>query len=485
MGFSLSERTRVSLTLNYQKITNEVSNTTSYSFFDNNQQATGENVRNFFSDFEDEIVEFQLDLNHSFEKEGQELRAYITRSMDTESYRNAISNTEIGFTDESYNEDNKIENTVVDVQYSQPIGEASSFVIGYNGEMGKIPFRYSGQTNQEIDYSRDVHALFLDFEQEYDKVYFSVGMRTEISDTQVDYRGSQTDYQEDRTDWFPSAYLELSLGDKSSLSMSYGRKLIEPGYYQLNPVEQRYSETSLYRGNDNLKPVFVDMSTLNFNYYSNNFTFSPGLFYNNYHDYWQEITYATGTVINSINTMLTKPVNLGTVNYYGLNITAINKLSDQISLTSNALFFLFDQSGIYNGLNDAGQAVVRDYNHDSTSGTLSMMAQFRFPEVINIQTTVKHELASEGAYSERDAYTYMSLVLSKDLFNNNATLSVTANDLFNSVKTDRKRFDPDYLSDRLLEKEFRTVLVSFTYRFNQSKKERDIDFDKKVNTPKF
>jgi len=71
------------------------------------------------------------------------------------------------------------------------------------------------------------------------------------------------------------------------------------------------------------------------------------------------------------------------------------------------------------------------------------------------------------------------------LFNKNASISLTVDDIFKSSKTDRDRFDTNYFSKSLIENKYRTILLSFTYRFNQSKKDRKIDFDKKDIKPNY
>uniref|UniRef100_UPI003566E401 hypothetical protein n=1 Tax=Lutibacter sp. TaxID=1925666 RepID=UPI003566E401 len=66
-----------------------------------------------------------------------------------------------------------------------------------------------------------------------------------------------------------------------------------------------------------------------------------------------------------------------------------------------------------------------------------------------------------------------------------ASISLTVDDLFKSVKTDRDRFNASYFSKSLIKNKYRTILLSFTYRFNQSKKDRRIDFDKKEIKPNY
>ena len=66
-----------------------------------------------------------------------------------------------------------------------------------------------------------------------------------------------------------------------------------------------------------------------------------------------------------------------------------------------------------------------------------------------------------------------------------ALLFLVINDLFLSYETDRDRYNTNYFSKSLFKNKYRTILLSFTYRFNQSKKDRVIDFDKKDIKPTY
>ena len=129
--------------------------------------------------------------------------------------------------------------------------------------------------------------------------------------------------------------------------------------------------------------------------------------------------------------------------------------------------------------------MIVDYNQKNINGTLTLSSQLKIPTIFNFQTNIIHKLISEGPVSTRHAFTYASAAITKDLFDKNATLSLTTNDIFNSNRTLRDRFDTNYFSKSNIRNKFQDVILSFTYRFNQSKKNRKIDFDKKDTKPKF
>ena len=231
--------------------------------------------------------------------------------------------------------------------------------------------------------------------------------------------------------------------------------------------------------------MYTDAATLKYMYYGSKFTFSPSLIFNRYNDYMELITYETGQQINGVNKIITTLENVGKLDLYGIDITTTYKPTKILNFTGNINLLNFDQSGIFETVNSANETIILDYNYTSLTGAFSLLTQLKIPEVFDFQINAKHRLISKGVYSTRKAYTYASAAINKDLFDKDASISLTVDDIFKSNKTDRARFDTNYYSKSLIENKYRTILLSFTYRFNQSKKDRKIDFEKKEDRPSY
>lgn len=485
--FYLSKSATLSTSINYSSINNDGITTTTSAIFDASKTPTDTNTRDHIGIFDDEIFEFVIDYVQLFKKEGQKLTAHFIYSDDNEIYNNTITNTNtLSFTNEGYVEDNNLKNNQVSVDFTSPIRETSSYNVGYYGEFGKIPFTYIGTSGDNfINYQENVHAAYLEFENQSDKFYIGIGLRAEFSSSNINYKTLNTTLDKTFNDFVPSAYLEYSLSDIKSLSLSYNRAIARPVYSDLQPFEQKFSETSSYIGNPNLNPMYIDNSTLTYTYYGNKLTIASSLFFNRYNDFWQDVTYETGEQINGINKIIRTPINLGKVDYYGISLTTILKASKHLNFTASANIYNFDQTGTFNIINDANQNIIIDYNQASLNGSFGLLTQLKIPNIFNFQTNIKHNLISEGPVSTRKAYTYANATITKDLFDKDASISLTVDDLFLSNKTDRDRFDTNYFSKSLSQNKNRTIILSFTYRFNQSKKDRRIDFDKKDIKPNY
>ncbi len=485
--FYLSKSTTLSTSINFQNVVNKSNTLTTSTIFDASKTPAISNDRTHIGKLENELFEFVVDFEHNFKKEGRQLTSSISYTKDADDIKNNILNTNTtNFNNETYTEKNKLERTKFEINFANPIGKSSTYTLGYKGDYIELPFRYSSASeDRNIDYSENVNAAFIEFENEGEKFYYGIGLRAEFTEMKVDYFNLNTSQKNKYNEVLPSVYLQYSINDLKSLSFSYSKKMFTPFYERLQPFEQKYSETSSYIGNPALNPIYIDASSLGYNYNGNKVMFFSSLFFQRFNDFWQDVTYETGEQINGVNKIITTPVNVGKVDYYGIDITTTYKPVKILNFTGNINLNNFDQSGVYKTVNSANETIILDYNHANFNGAFSLLTQLKIPKVFDFQINAKHYLISKGPYSTRKAYTYASAAISKDLFDKDASISLTVDDLFKSEKTDRDRFNANYFSKSLIENKYRTILLSFTYRFNQSQKDRRIDFDKKEIKPNY
>ena len=484
--FYLSKKSTLNTSINYINAISKNNTRTTSEIFDASYNSILFNNRTLIGNFNNEMVEFVADFTHNFIKEGETFSSSITFTKDKDKFDNTINNTNTNFTDENFIEKNKLTKTSVELKYSNPFNENSTYSIGFKGNYFKLPFKYTTTTEiEQIDYSESINAAFIEFENQSEKFYYGLGLRAEFIEMKADYLDINNSQKNNFNKLLPSVYLEYNLSDVKSLSFSYSKNMLTPDYQRLRPFEEKFSETSSYIGNPTLKPIYVDSFNFGFSSVGNKFNFFPSIYYQIFKDYWQDITYETGQQLDGVNKVITTPVNLGEVNYYGININAMYKVSNALSFTSNINIYNFDQKGTFTIVNSANETIFLDYNDNSTNGSFSLFTQLKIPKVFDLQLNGKHTLKSVGPYSTRKSYSYVSGAINKDVFKNNATISLTIDDLFLSNKTDRDRYDTNYFSKSLIKNKYRTILLSFTYRFNQSKKDRVIDFDKKDIKPNY
>lgn len=478
--FSLSRKSKLTTSLKYTYI-NDINETNTLSnFFDENNIFTDVNIRFNDGTFKDEIFEFIVDYELEFNKDGQKLKSSLTYSNDVEKYNNVFSNTNINFLNEDYLEKNTLNNTTAELTFINPIGETAELQIGYLGEFGYTPFTYNGTVNNsQINFNDTNHSFFVNFSKQVGEFYYELGLRSEFLQYKIDYLNQNSTLKKQFDNLFPSAYVEYAFSDTKNLSFSYSKSYIPVGYSYLQPFEQRISETVSFKGNENLNPMFSDHFNLSYLVNGNNLTFSIAAYYNNYNDYYQLVTFESGEQVNGLNKLMISPFNFGNLEQLGVDVTGIIKVNNMLNFTGNANLFNSKQTGILNIVDSNNNPITRDYSNSSLEGSLSFSTKLKIPNVFEFQTNIKHILPVNGAFSVRKAYSYVGLAISKDIINKQATIGLSSSDLFNSMNANRNRYDIDYFSASTQYNKYPTILMSFTYRFNQKKQDRLIDFKKK------
>ena len=169
------------------------------------------------------------------------------------------------------------------------------------------------------------------------------------------------------------------------------------------------------------------------------------------------------TTTDGIPITRTIPINLATNQRIGAEAGLLYNPAQWLRLNGSFNFFQFDTEGFYNGV---------DYSAKNTSWFARFSSKVTLPAKIDWQTTAFYRGASEDAQTTTDAMASLNMALSKELFNENATITISARDLLNSRK--REAFTTTEFFTRRSENQWRTrsISLSFTYRFNQQKREQ-------------
>lgn len=478
--FYVSSNSTLTASTKYEDIKRKPFYTSNSSFFDASMMPIGNNIGNNNSNFNNEILEFTVDFKKTFKNEGQELETYITYSKDKEQYKNDFTNSNPAFIDEDFIEENTLNNTEASIKYTHPLNESESLAMGYLGTFGKTFYNLNKETIAEnIIYTDNIHGVFLEYEKYWDTFYAGVGLRAEFTELITEYENYNSEDKINFNDLFPSVYLEYTLTDTKSLSLSYSRTIERPGYYELRPYEQKISETVSYIGNIKLKPTYINSTNLSYTYYGNKLIFVSSLYWNNHQDLIQPISFETSEFNNGIPKIITSVENIGKLDMYGLSITADLQASEWLNFIGSANLYEMVQSGVFHYEDANNMLISKDFEASGFSGNFSLLTKVKIPKLFEFQFNIINNLKSVGAYSTKYANTYVNAAIQRDIFNNNASISLSVDDVFNSKQINRTWFESDYISNRLSSEKYRTIILSFTYRFNQNKENRSINFDKK------
>ncbi len=119
--------------------------------------------------------------------------------------------------------------------------------------------------SDRFEYDENVYAAYASLDKTWGPWSLKLGLRLE--QTEVRARSLTLDQINSQSylEWFPSAFIQRSLGEKHSISLSYSRQLTRPNYADLNPFRFFLNENDYSEGNPNLVPNFNNNLNLNLN----------------------------------------------------------------------------------------------------------------------------------------------------------------------------------------------------------------------------
>ena len=183
-------------------------------------------------------------------------------------------------------------------------------------------------------------------------------------------------------------------------------------------------------------------------------------------DAFQRIEEFTGAVTPGDEIPITRtiPVNLATNERIGGELGFLYNPARWLRLNGSFNFFQFNTEGDFEG---------QDYSVQNTSWFGRFSSKVTLPASIEWQTNAFYRGPSDDIQGRQEGILSIDLALSKDIMNDNATLSFNVRDLLNSRK--RRAFTSTEFFERDSEFQWRerSFNVSLVYRFNQQKREQD------------
>lgn len=451
---------------------------------------------------------FQFAINYitKFDNAGHELTVDIQIESGSEE-QFTYYNEDYIFTNKTNTEPFQIENIaqneddkeyLFQVDYVKPIGKNSRFEAGCRGNFENSVTNYlleqenlstgdleiNDALSNIFDYTENVNAFYTQYGTKFGDFSFLLGLRLEntqlkgkidsrltASELEVFYGFPiDTDFNNNYLGLFPTLNLIYNLSGESnnseeSITFGYNRRINRPRGWFINPFPSRSSRTNVFQGNPNLSPVFASAFDLGYLKRWEELTLTTSVYYQYETDSFERIEENTGEqTSDGIDIIRTIPVNLSTNKRTGAELGLLYNPAKWLRLNSSFNFFQFNTEGEFNG---------RDYSAKNTSWFARFSSKVTLPSKIDWQTNAFYRAARQSAQGENQGIFSLDLAFSKEIFNDNATISLNVRDLLNSRKGKSLTTTDTYRRYREFQWRQRQINLSFMYRFNQQKRRND------------
>ena len=426
--------------------------------------------------------QFRVDFEHQFNTKGHKLTATLQTEKNDET---EISDINSFFEDGQLSDDSEINSTVesqernlAQIDYVYPIDKNTQFEAGYRGTDNKRMIDFEVQIIDEndnaridenlsnvLDFEQEVHALYTQYGKKINAFSFLAGLRFENTRIFVEQLDSSSPLNNDSYNgYFPTLNLGYEISSTASITLGYNRRISRPNAWTLNPFQSRSSKTSYFQGNPKLDPSYSNGIDIGYVKQFKKVTLNSSVYYRKSTDAISRVAIVTDETVfvNGIETPVIRrlPVNLGTVEQFGVEFNTSLRLVKGMRTNASVNFFRRIEEGNYQGMS---------YDTDNTSWSGNLSNSYRLPFAIQSQFSLRYRGSNESSFGKSKGFLYTDLALSKDIFNDDATINLRFSDLFNTGKYDYQTITPVAVTDGIYQRREPTYTITFTYRFRQEK----------------
>jgi outer membrane receptor protein involved in Fe transport len=430
-------------------------------------------------------IEFTSNFIKNFKKEGHKLT--IDGSISKNEDKNSALITDTNTNSTTIRIDNTINNQnqnriLIQSDYVLPLEKGSQFEAGYRGDFFETITDYSvnrdgiplNEFTNTLEYKEKVNAIYSQYGFKVKKSSFLFGLRFEDSNIDVNQLATAEFNKKKYNNFFPSAFYTYELSDKSSASVSYSRRIQRPRGRQLNPFNNLSSNVNIFVGNPDLDPAYTDALDIGYIKRWDKLTFNTSLYVNKTTDVFQLVRQKTNRADNGIPIIITTPINLAYEYRTGFEFTLNYSPYKWWKLNGNFNFFYNETVGDNTYIDLNGVEVYQNLDNSTTSWFTRVTSKITLPYKIDWQTNLTYNGEQKNAQGRNLGIFAMNLAFSKDVLKDKGTIAFNISDVFNS----RKRIMETYLYgdfDSYSEMQWRVrqFTLSFTYRFNKQKNEKE------------
>ncbi len=482
MDWFLDKSTTWTNALNVRKNNGQNPESVAYNYFDLNHLFQSTSYRQNDQSSNGQNLEYTTNFTKKFKKEGHKWTIDGSFSVNKDNDYALISDVKNEIT--SNEQDQK--RNIIQSDYVLPFGNGSQFELGYKGDFSELTTAYGvgsvsnagvyspyANFTNTLEYKERVNALYSQLGTKAGKFSFLFGLRYENSSIDINLLTTNNFNKKRYGNLFPSAFLTYAISDKSSVSLSYSKRISRPRGRQINPFSNYSSNINMFQGNPDLNPALTD--ALDFGYLKRweKLTFNTSMYGNRTSDSFQFIRRESGEYVNGTPVIVSAPINLATELRYGFEFTLNYAPYKWWKLNSNFNFFKVDTKGDYNYLNSSNVMIYQNFNNNASSWFARLTSKISLPYKIDWQTNVTYNGPQDNAQGRTIGVASANLGFSKDILKDKGTLALNVQDIFNSRKRIYETYLPQVNSYSEMQRSMRQITLSFTYRFNKMKGDKE------------
>jgi outer membrane receptor protein involved in Fe transport len=351
--------------------------------------------------------------------------------------------------------------------FVNPISKNSKIEMGIRSDLRAISSDYytilddmlQEQFTNKLKYGENLYSAYLQFGSKIKRFNYLLGLRSELSDIKISDRKNTFNNSKNYINLFPTVHLVYNLTSKTDLQLSYSKRINRPRFWQLNPFSGLSDLRNLTVGNPDLNPMFTDSFEFTVLAKPGKFSINPSVYYKHTTNFFEYIVERTDE-----NYFINTPVNLGTENRYGTEVSTTYNPTNWLRLSLDFNYYHFKQDGEYKGVS---------YNAEDQTWLSNFRSVVKFPKIISGDFSFRYRGKNQGVQTLTEPQYSANLGLSKDFLQEKMSVTLNVNNLFDSQIRKSETQTSSYFWNSEFKSQGRYVNVTVIYRFNRNKTEAD------------
>jgi outer membrane receptor for ferrienterochelin and colicins len=465
--------------INYQKDNGDTNDLINYNNFDATHNFTGSTSRLGIGKTGGEDVEYTSNLIKNFNDKGHKLTVDASISRNSDDSQSIIT--------DSNNYNNTLNNQVqkqaqFQADYVLPLTEGSQFEAGYKGNFGDLNNEYYVLDDQGVridnlsntlEYKEKINALYTQYGFKKNKFSYLFGLRWEDTNIEVNLLDTNVFNSKKYNNFFPSAFLSYEISDQSNLTTSYSKRLSRPRGRFMNPAVNYASNVNIFQGNPDLNPSLTDKFDFGYIKRWDKVTFNTSAYFENTKDVFSFVRSPTGDTVNGIPVILSRPINLGKEEKFGFEFTLNYNPFKIWRINSNFNLYNVKTTGKNSYTDTNGNLVVQNLDSKANTWSARVSSKLTLPYKIDWQLNGNYNGEQKTAQGKNLGQFGMNTAFSKDMLKDKATIAFNISDIFNSRIMKSYTYLENQTSYGEMQFRKRQFNLSFTYRFNKPKGEKN------------
>nr|WP_315201789.1 outer membrane beta-barrel family protein [uncultured Flavobacterium sp.] len=466
--------------INYEKNTGEDNDLVNYNNYDASHIFTGTTYRLNTGDTGSENISYTSNLIKNFNDKGHKLTVDGSISRNTDDSQSIITG--------SNNFNNTLNNQIqkqaqIQADYVLPLGEGSQFEAGYKGSFGDLNNEYYVLNDQgaridnlsnTLEYKENINALYTQYGFKKNKFSYLFGLRWEDTNIEVNLLDDPKKFNSKKyNNFFPSAFLSYEISDQSNITTSYSKRLSRPRGRFMNPAVNYSSNVNIFQGNPDLDPSLTDKFDVGYIKRWEKVTFSTSAYFENTKDVFSFVRSPTGDEVNGIPVIKSQPINLGKEQKFGFEFTLNYNPFKIWRINSNFNLYNVKTTGEHSYTDTNDDVIVQNLDNQANTWFARVSSKLTLPYKIDWQLNGTYNGEQKTAQGKSLDQFSMNTAFSKDIMKDKATIAFNISDIFNTRIMRSYTYLENQTSYGEMQFRKRQFNLSFTYRFNKAKNERE------------